>query len=96
MLPSTLYLTVKTHLPFMTLVLFPFNVAIEGTGAPPLRLPTLHGWWFDGAYAPGQQFYYKEGPNFDCLPDPSTYATRRWYSVSSAKKEISQPGGAPS
>ena len=31
--------------------LHPFNVAIEGTGAPPLRLPTLHGWWFDATHA---------------------------------------------
>ena len=27
----------------------------------------VSGWWFDGAYAPGEQFYYKDGPNFESL-----------------------------
>jgi hypothetical protein len=27
------------------------------------------GWWFDGAYAPGEQFFYKDGPNFESLAE---------------------------
>eukprot|EP01043_Picozoa_sp_COSAG02_P042236 COSAG02_NODE_3574_length_6538_cov_261.862137_2_plen_985_part_00 len=29
----------------------------------------VSGWWFDGAYAPGEQFFYKDGPNFESLAE---------------------------
>merc|ERR1712224_1159427 len=29
----------------------------------------VHGWWFDGAFAPGEQFFYKDGPTFESFAE---------------------------